>query len=149
MKESYKVYPWHNRGWWCYSYLDSWGNYHSEVKLPPPSEIIVMLRSGGGYGYDSWAVTRYLIRTGEVIASSHFGAESGCDVYRDETAIIKSMVKDLWAEKGHPKVDIYDLELFKQKFPLTYKIVKYLYCRKHLSWLSVKVYDKRYKSICD
>jgi len=122
-KNGYEVLPWHGRGWHCYSYLDSWGNYHSEVEIPW-NDVVADIEFNGGYGYDSWAVTQYLIRTGEVISSSYFGAESGCTVYRDETAVIKSVVMNLWASKAHPKVNIYDLKLFRKLFPLTYKVVR-------------------------
>jgi len=84
-----------------------------------------------------------------VIHSSFYGAESYCKVYRDENVIVKSVVMGLWAKKNHPKVYVHDMEQFKLKFPLIYKIVKYLYCVKDLSWLSVTIYDKRYNSICD
>jgi len=32
-KIEYEVLPWHNRGWYCWSRRDIWGNYHSEIKL--------------------------------------------------------------------------------------------------------------------
>ena len=146
-KNEYEVLEYHNRGWYCYNYLDSYGNYHSEVKLPR-NNIVAEILFGGGYGYDSWASTYYLIDTNEVIHPSHYGSESYCKVYKDESVIVKSIVMGLWAEKNHPKVNVYNLELFKLKFPLIYKIVKYLYCKRDLDWLSVSIFDKRYRSIC-
>jgi hypothetical protein len=147
-KIEYEVLPWHNRGWWCYSHYDSWGNYHGEVKLPSDDQIVAEILFYGGYGHDSWGSTYYLLNTNEVIHSSFYG-ESYCKVYRDENVIVKSVVMNLWAEKNHPKIKIFDLELFRQKFPLIYKITKYLYCKRDLSWLSVTIYDKKYNSICD
>jgi hypothetical protein len=146
-KTEYKVYPWHNRGWYCYSYLDSWGNYHSEVKLPS-YQIIAEITFGGGYGYDSWASTFYLLDTNEVIHSSYFGSSDYCKVYKDENVIVKSIVRGFLSHKNHPKVYVYDMEQFKLKFPLIYKLAKYYYCKRHFSYLSVVVYDKRYRSIC-
>jgi len=127
--------------------MDQWGNYHSEIKLPR-NDIITEIHFGGGYGHDSWGVSHYLLNTGEIIVSQSTGPESGCKVYRDEIVRIKSIVMNLWAEKSHPKVYIYDMEQFRQKYPLTYKVVKYLYCVKDLSWLSVVSYDKKYNTIC-
>jgi len=147
-KNEYEVLPWHSRGWYCFEYTDTWGNRHSEVKLPSPSEIIAEITFHGGYGYDSWGSTHYLLPTNEIIHSSFYGSSSYCKVYRDENVIVKSVVMGLWAEKNHPKIYVYDMEQFKLKFPLIYKIVKYLYCVKDLSWLSVTIYDKRYRSIC-
>jgi len=146
-KIEYEVLEYHNRGWYCYNYLDSYGNYHSEVKLPRES-IVAEILFYGGYGYDSWGSTHYLLDTNEVIHSSFYGAESYCKVYKDESIVIKSVVKNLLIRKNHPKINVYNLELFKQKFPLIYKLAKYYYCKRHLSYLSVVVYDKRYRSIC-
>ena len=147
-KNEYKVYPWHGRNWHCFSYMDQWGNYHAEIKLPRES-IVAEVTFGGGYGYDSWGSTYYLITTGELIHSSFYGPESYCSVYKDENIVIKSIVKNLWIRKNHPKVNIYDFERFKEKFPLIYKITKYLYCKRYLGWLSVIMYDKEHDSICD
>jgi hypothetical protein len=147
-KNGYEVLPWHGRGWHCYSYLDRWGNYHSEVEIPW-NDVIADVGFNGGYGHDTWAATYYLLNTGEVINSSFYGSSSYCRVYKDETARIKSIIMGLWSERSHPMININDLEQFKEKFPLTYKIIKYLYCRKHLRWISVKIYDKRYENICD
>jgi hypothetical protein len=148
MKDEYEVLPWHNRGWHCYNYIDQWGNHHSEVKIPWDN-VITDIGFGGGYGHDSWAATYYLLDSGEIIHSSFYGFDFYCKVYKNENVIVKSIVMGLWAEKNHPKVNIDNLEQFKQIFPLIYRIVKYYYCVKHLRWISVTVYDKRYRSICD
>jgi hypothetical protein len=133
---------------WCYNYIDQWGNLHSEVKIPY-DKVITEISFGGGYGSWSWGSTYYLLSSGEIINSGYSDLQDSCHVYKNENEIVKSIVMGLWAEKNHPKVNIYNLELFRQKFPLIYKIVKYLYCKKSLDWLSVTIYDKRYRSICD
>jgi hypothetical protein len=131
----------------CYNYIDQWGNLHSEVKIPY-DKVITEISFGGGYGYHSWASTYYLLSSGEIINSGFSDLQDSCYVYKNEDEIVKTIVRGFLSHKNHPKVNVYNIELFKEKFPLLYKLAKYYYCKRDLSYLSVVIYDKRYRSIC-
>jgi len=116
--------------WWCFTYRDGWGNHHASFHLPIDmilAEFLYDTRESGG--------TFYYLDDGQIVWTSYVDSETWCEAYTDEKDVIKSVVEKitLLRKKVHPRVYIYRAEEFEKKFPLTYKLMRYYYCRKNLS----------------
>jgi hypothetical protein len=116
--------------WWCYTYRDSWGNNHASFHLPInmiTAELLYNEKESGG--------TFYYLNNNQIVWTTYVDSESWCEVYTDESDIIKSVVEriTLLKKKTHPRAYIYRVREFERKFPLTYRLVKYFYCCHKLS----------------
>jgi len=115
--------------WWCYTYRDSWGNHHASFHLP-----IDMILAEFRYDEKDSGGTYYYLSNNQIVWTNYVDSESWCETYTDESDVIKSVVERIvLKKKTHPRAYIYRAEEFKKKFPLTYRLVKYYYCRHELS----------------
>jgi len=127
--------------WWCYTYRDSWGNHHASFHLP-----IDMILAEFRYDEKESGGTYYYLNNNQIVWTSYVDSESWCEAYTDESDVIKSVVKKmtLLRKKAHPRAYIYRARELEKKFPLTYKLIRYYYCRHRLS---ATIFEKTY--ICE